>query len=47
MAITRFILEEELKQFLASIVSSPPVGTRKIVNIYVNETGKLVIQYED
>ena len=31
---------------LVKVASDPPAGGRKIVNIYVNQDGKLVVVYE-
>lgn len=30
-----------------NIPSKPPIGKYKVTNIYVNEHGKLVVDYED
>jgi hypothetical protein len=29
------------------IVSNPPAGCKKVTNIYVNQNGKLVVEYDD
>lgn len=50
MAVTRYVLEEELErlqELLAAIVSNPPPGGFKVVNVYVNDAGRLVIEYDD
>ncbi len=50
MPLTPLILEEELallKALLVGILSDPPPGGLKVKNIYVNDDGKIVVEYED
>lgn len=43
----RIIFNDSTEQTTAAVASTPPVGKFKVTNLYVNEEGKLIVEWDN